>query len=292
MSSPLMQEAASARGDSAADERDFALVIEPSSGWDFAKLRELWQYRELAYFLCWRDIKVRYKQTLLGALWAVLQPLLLMAVFCVFNRLVNVPSDRIPRPIFLFSGFLAWVYFANALNASGNSLVNSAHLITKVYFPRLLSPISAAMAWLADFGVGALILAVLMAHYRFWPGWSVLLVPYLVVFTFLTAVGLGAWLAALNVKYRDVRYVIPFFLQAGMFLTPVIYPVTILPERWRWALYLNPMAGLIESFRAAVTGVTEIHWAGLAISNAVTLLALALGLCYFRRVERTFADII
>ena len=271
---------------------DHKIVIKPRSGWQAVNFAELWRYRELAYFLCWRDIKVRYKQTVLGALWAILQPALLMAVFTVVSRVAEVPSDNIPRPIFMFSGLLAWVYFANALSAAGNSLVNSAHLITKVYFPRLLTPAAAALAWLVDFAVGSVILVLLMAYYRFWPGWRVLLFPYLVCFTYLTALGLGLCLSALNVRYRDVRHVIPFFVQAGMFLTPVIYPVTLFPEAWRGVLYLNPMAGLIENYRACVSGVTNINWQALALSNAVTLAVLVFGALYFRRVERTFADVI
>ena len=273
-------------------EGHYQLVLKPKRGWQFLDVAELWHYRELAYFLCWRDIKVRYKQTVLGALWAILQPVLLMVVFTVVSRVAEIESDKIPRPIFMFSGLLAWVYFANALNASGNSLVNSSHLITKVYFPRLLTPTSAALAWLVDFGIGSLILVLMMVHYRFWPGCRVLLFPYLVLLTFLTALGFGLWLSALNVRYRDVRHVIPFFIQAGMFITPVIYPVTIFPEQWRWALYLNPMAGLIENFRACMTGITAIHWQALAASNAITLAFLVSGALYFRRVERSFADVI
>lgn len=270
----------------------YQLVLKPKPGWQFLDFAELWHYRELAYFLCWRDIKVRYKQTVLGALWAVLQPVLLMAVFTVVSRVANIGSDKIPRPIFMFSGLLAWVYFANALNASGNSLVNSSHLITKVYFPRILTPTAAAMAWLVDFGIGSFILVLMMAYYHFWPGSRVLLFPYLVMFTFFTALGFGLWLSALNVRYRDVRHVIPFFIQAGMFITPVIYPVTLFPEDWQWALYLNPMAGLIENFRACMTGITAINWQALAASNAITLAILVSGALYFRRVERSFADVI
>ena len=268
------------------------LVIKPKRGWQLIDFRELWRYRELAYFLCWRDIKVRYKQTALGALWAVLQPVLLMAVFTVIGRAVKVPSDNIPYPIFVFSGLLAWQYFANALNAAGNSLVNSSHLITKVYFPRLITPASAALAGLVDFAIGAAALACLMVYYRFALGWGVLLVPYLVCFTFLTALGVGLWLSALNVEYRDVRHIIPFLIQVGMFVTPVIYPVSVLPDRWQALLYMNPMAGLIENYRACVVGLTPINWSALALSNCGTVVILLSGLMYFRRMEYTFADVI
>ena len=271
----------------------YRLVLKPRRGWQIADLRDLWRYRELAYFLCWRDIKVRYKQTALGALWAVIQPFCQMIVFTViFGRVEELKSGDMPYPIFLYSGLLAWHYFANALSSAGNSLVNNAHIISKVYFPRMLVPGSAALAGLVDFAVASVMLAGLMVYYGFAPGWEILLVPYLVLFTFLSAVGVGLWLAALNVQYRDVRHAIPFIVQTGMFLTPVIYPVSLLPDRWEWLLYLNPMAGLIESFRACVLGTAAIDWSTLGLSSLITLLVLSTGMYYFSRVERTFADIV
>ena len=269
------------------------LVLSPRRGWQVLDLRELWRYRELAYFLCWRDIKVRYKQTLLGALWAVIQPLCQMVVFsAVFGRVAELTPEGVPYPIFLYSGLLVWHYFANGLHASGNSLVNSAHVIGKVYFPRVLAPGAAALAGLVDFAIASVILACLMVHYEFVPGWSILLAPYLVFCTFLTALGFGLWLSALNVQYRDVRHAMPFIIQTGMFVTPVIYPVSILPDQWEWVLYLNPMAGLIENLRACVLGTSAIDWSTLAHSNGLTLLVLISGVFYFSRVERTFADVI
>lgn len=277
----------------ASDSEHFDLDIEPKRGWQLIDFGELWRYRELAYFLCWRDIKVRYKQTVLGALWAVIQPFFSMIVFSIFfGKMAKVPSDGIPYPIFVYSGLLAWTYFSNALTASGNSLVGSRNLITKVYFPRLLVPGAAALAGLVDFAIASLVMAGMMVYYRFVPGWGVLLFPYLVLFTFLAAVGCGLWLSALNVQYRDIRYAIPFFVRMGMFLTPVLYPVSFLPDKWRWLMYLNPLAGLIENYRAGITGRTPLNWSALGISTVVTLLVVVSGAFYFRRMERTFADVI
>jgi len=268
-------------------------TIEPTRGWQFIPFKEVWRYRELAYFLCWRDVKVRYKQTVLGALWAIIQPLFSMIVFSIFfGRMAKVPSDGIPYPIFVYAGLLPWTYFANALRASGSSLVGGRNLITKVYFPRIIVPGAAALAGLVDLAIASVVLGGLMIYYRFIPGWGCLLFPYLVFFTFLTAVGFGLWLSALNVQYRDVQHAIPFFVQIGLFLTPVIYPVSILPDRWQWVLYLNPMAGLIENYRAGILGQTPVNWPALAVSTAVALLLFVSGAFYFRRMERTFADVI
>jgi len=270
-----------------------AIHIEARRGWQFIDLKELWRYRELAYFLCWRDIKVRYKQTVLGALWAIIQPFFSMVVFTIFfGRMAKVPSDGIPYPIFVYSGLLAWTYFSNALSASGNSLVGSSNLITKIYFPRLIIPGAAALAGLVDFGIASLVMAGLVFYYHFVPGSGILLFPYLVCFTFLLAMGAGLWLSALNVKYRDIRYAIPFLIQMGLFITPVIYPVSILPNKWQWILYLNPMAGLVENYRACILGQTSINWSVLAISNIITLIILLSGMFYFRRMEKTFADVV
>lgn len=268
-------------------------IIEPSKQWVPLDLRELWRFRELLYFLTKRDIKVRYKQTVLGGLWAIIQPFLTMVVFTLFfGRLAKVPSDGIPYPIFVYAGLLAWTYFANALGNAGNSLVGSANLITKVYFPRLIIPLSAALAGLVDFFIAMVVLIAMMLYYGFAPGWGLLLFPVLVLLTFLCAVGVGMWLSALNVEYRDVRYVIPFLIQLWMFVSPVIYPVSMVPERYRWLLAVNPMGGVIDAYRAAILGHQPIDWFLLGISGAIIAFVFVSGLFYFRSVERTFADVV
>ncbi len=270
------------------------LIIRRRRGWIPVDLGELWQFRDLLYLLTWRDIKVRYKQTLLGATWAVLQPVLNMAVFSLlFGRYLGVPSDGIPYPVFVFAGLLPWTYFSSALSASSGSLVASSHLITKVYFPRLFIPVSACLSSLLDFLISCLALAGLMAWYGIVPSpGGVLLVPLLVALVSIAAAGCGLWLSALTVEYRDFRYVVPFVLQVWMFVTPVIYPATVLPERFRGWLALNPMAGLVEAFRAAVLGHRPIPLAPLLLSSAVAAALLVSGLFFFRKVERSFADVI
>jgi len=247
----------------------------------------------LLYFLTKRDIKVRYKQTVLGGLWAIIQPVFTMVIFTIFfGQLAKVPSDGIPYSIFVYAGLLPWTYFANALSASGNSLVGSANLITKVYFPRLIVPVSASLAGLLDFFIAMLVLGVLMIYYKFLPGVGILLFPFLVGLTFLCTVGVGLWLSALNVQYRDIRYAIPFLIQSGMFISPVIYPVSIINEKYQWLLALNPMGGLIKAYRASLLGHLPIDWFLLGISTAIILVIFITGLYYFRRMERYFADII
>jgi lipopolysaccharide transport system permease protein len=217
-------------------------IIEPKKGWIPIDLKEIWNYRELLYFLTKRDIKVRYKQTVLGGLWAIIQPVFTMIVFTLFfGRLAKMPSDGIPYPIFVYAGLLPWTYFANALSTSGNSLVGSANLITKVYFPRLIIPASASMAGLLDFFIAMLVMGAMMIYYQFVPSIGILLFPFLVGLTFLCAVGVGLWLSALNVQYRDIRYVIPFLIQLWMFVSPVIYPISMVPQKYQWLLALNPM---------------------------------------------------
>jgi lipopolysaccharide transport system permease protein len=268
-------------------------IIEPRKGWASIDSRELWNYRELLYFLTKRDIKVRYKQTVLGGLWAVIQPAFTMLVFTLFfGRLAKMPSDGIPYPIFVYAGLLPWTYFANAVSASGNSLVGNANLITKVYFPRLIVPASAALAGLLDFFVALFVLAVLMIYYQFLPGVGILLFPFLVALTFLCAVAVGLWLSALNVQYRDIRYAIPFLIQIWMFVSPVIYPVSLVKERYQWLLAINPMGGVINAYRACLLGHQPIDWGLLALSSAVILSIFFAGLYYFRRMERAFADIV
>lgn len=270
------------------------IIIKPQKGWIPVNLRELWQFRDLLYFLAWRDIKVKYKQTALGAAWAILQPFITMIVFSIlFGKLAKVPSDGIPYPIFVYAGLLPWNYFSSALSNSGNSLVASSNLITKVYFPRLIIPASASLSSLLDFFIASIILIGMMFFYHFTPNTlGIVMIPVLVFLTFIVAVGCGLWLSALNVEYRDFQYVIPFLVQIWMFVTPVIYPVTLFPEKYRWILSLNPMGGIIGAFRAATLGHQPINWDLLFISSGVGFLIFFTGLLYFRKVERSFADVI
>jgi lipopolysaccharide transport system permease protein len=268
-------------------------IIEPKKGWIAFDLREVWKYRELFYFLTKRDIKVRYKQTVLGGLWAIIQPFFTMVVFTLFfGKLAKVPSDGIPYPIFVYAGLLPWTYFSNALSSSGNSLVGSANLITKVYFPRLVIPASASLSGLVDFFIAMLLLGGMMVYYQFMPGISILLFPVLVGLTFLCAVGVGLWMSALNVQYRDIRYAIPFVIQLWMFLSPVIYPVSMVGERYQWLLALNPMGGVINAFRASILGHKPIDWFLLNISAIIIIFLFLSGMYYFRRMEKVFADVI
>jgi lipopolysaccharide transport system permease protein len=268
-------------------------IIEPKKGWVPIDLKELKEYRELLYFLTKRDIKVRYKQTVLGGLWAVIQPVFTMAVFTLFfGRLAKIPSDGIPYPIFVYAGLLPWTYFANALSMSGNSLVGNSNLITKVYFPRLIIPLSSALAGLLDFFIAMLILFAMMIYYHFIPGPVMLLFPFLVALTFLCAVGVGLWLSALNVQYRDVRYVIPFLIQLWLFLSPVIYPISMVEEKYQWLLALNPMGGVINAYRASLLGHRPLDWDLLGLSTAIIFMLFLSGLYYFRKMEKHFADVV
>lgn len=269
-------------------------VIEPKKGWVPIDLKEIWEYRELLYFLTKRDIKVRYKQTVLGGLWAIIQPAFTMVIFTLFfGRLAKMPSDGMPYPIFVYVGLLPWTYFANAVSSSGNSLVGSANLITKIYFPRLIVPASASLAGLLDFFVAMFVLLALMIHYSFLPSIvGILLFPFLVGLTFLCAIGVGLWLSAMNVQYRDIRYVIPFLVQVWMFVSPVIYPVSIVKQKYQWLLALNPMGGVIKAFRASILGHQPIDWFLLGLSTAMILIILGSGLYYFRRMEKVFADVV
>ena len=268
-------------------------IIEPKKGWIPIDLKEIWNYRELLYFLTKRDIKVRYKQTVLGGLWAIIQPVFTMVVFTLFfGRLAKMPSDGIPYPIFVYAGLLPWTYFANALSTSGNSLVGSANLITKVYFPRLIIPASASLAGLLDFFIAMLVMGAMMIYYNFIPNIGILLFPFLVGLTFLCAVGVGLWLSALNVQYRDIRYVIPFLIQLWMFVSPVIYPVSMVPQRFQWLLAMNPMGGVINAYRASLLGHMPINWSLLGLSTVIIIILFLSGLYYFRRMEKTFADVI
>ena len=267
--------------------------IRPSRKWVALNLRDIWAYRELLYFLTWRDVKVRYKQTLLGAAWAIIQPLFTMLIFTLFfGKLAKVPSDGIPYPIFAYAGLLPWTFFSNAITNSGNSLVGSSNLITKVYFPRMIIPGAAVAAGLLDFAIAFLILIGLMIYYGIALTWSILLLPVLVALTALLALGVGMWMSALNVKFRDIRYALPFVIQLWMFISPVIYPVSFLPEQLRWAMMLNPLTGIIEGYRASLLGLTPINWLALGLSTLITLLVLIYSAYEFRRMEKSFADII
>lgn len=268
-------------------------LIRPVSSWSSIGLKELWEYRELLYFLVWRDVKVRYKQTALGAAWAIIQPLMMMVVFSLFfGYLAKVPSDGIPYPIFTFCALLPWQLFAHALTESSNSLVANERLITKVYFPRLVVPIAAVLGGMVDFAVAFAILVVMMLYYGIVPAWAIVTLPAFILLAIMTALGVGLWLSALNVQYRDVRYTIGFLIQFWLFATPVAYSSSIVPERWRPLYGLNPMAGVVEGFRWALLGKPERPGALLAVSVAVVILILVGGLYYFRRMEQEFADVV
>ena len=272
--------------------REHVTVIEPSRGWGTLDLKELWAYRELLWVLTARDIKVRYKQTVLGFTWAIIQPVMLMVVFSVFfGRLAGMPSDGLPYPIFVYAGLLPWTFFANAISTSGSSLIGSTHLISKVYFPRLIIPLSSVGAGLVDFVISGAVLLLLMVWYGV--GWSLnlLLSPFLVLGVVFIALGVGTFISALTVAYRDFRYVVPFMVQFWMFATPVVYPASLVPEAWRWLMYLNPMAGVIEGFRSAFLG-QPLDVTALLISLAGGLILFLIGVAYFEKVESRFADII
>lgn len=273
------------------------IVIKPTRGWASLQLRALWEYRELLYFLVWRDVKVRYKQTAVGAAWIILQPVISIAIFSLlFGVLLKVPSGGVPYPVFTFAALLPWNYFAGSLTRSSASLVGSANLITKVYFPRLIIPISGVLSGLVDFAVASAVLGVLMAIYGVVPTLAILILPAFLLLALVTALGFGLWLAALNVRYRDVNYLVPFLVQIWMYATPVIYGSTLIPERFRFLLALNPMTGVVEGFRWALLGrqLSDAHPPGplFAASVAISLLVLVTGAIFFRRTERTFADVI
>jgi homopolymeric O-antigen transport system permease protein len=255
-------------------------------------LKQLWAYRELLYFLIWRDLKVRYKQTALGAAWAIIQPFFTMIIFTLFfGNLAHVPSDNIPYPVFVYAGLLIWTFFSNAVSNSGNSLVGNQNLLTKVYFPRVIIPTATVGAGLVDFVIAFVILIGMMLYYRVSVTWTVLLVPAIVLFTTLLSLAVGLWVSALNVKYRDVRFALPFLIQVWMFLSPVIYPSSFVPANWRWLLMLNPLTGLIDNFRAVLFAQT-INWTSLSVSVGITLALVVYAAYLFKQMERTFADIV
>ena len=269
-------------------------VIEPSRGWVPLKLSHLWEYREILYFLVWRDIKVRYRQSVIGAVWAVIQPIMTMIVFSVFlGRLAKVPSDGVPYPIFAFAALVPWAFFANGLTLSANSLVASGHLITKVYFPRLLVPLARVLSVLPDVGLSVAVLLAMVFWYGFLDLDSALLwLPVLTLLALLTAFGVGVWLSALNVQYRDVQHAVPFLVQIWFFATPIAYPSSLLAEHWRIVYALNPLVGVVEGFRWALLGSGNPPGLPLVVSAVTALFLLVSGAFFFRRVERTFADVV
>jgi lipopolysaccharide transport system permease protein len=272
--------------------RDRVTIIEPSKSWRLLDWKELWAYRELLFVLTTRDIKVRYKQTILGSAWAIIQPVMMMIVFSIFfGNLGKIPSDGYPYPIFVYAALLPWSFFANSVANSASSLVGSASLVTKVYFPRLIIPLSSVGSGLVDFAVAGVILLLLMVYYGVGLTFNLLMAPVLVAGAVLTALGVGIFLAALNVAYRDFRYVVPFLVQFWMFATPVVYPASLVPSHWQWILYLNPMAGVIEGFRSVFLG-KPFDIVNLLVSLGIGLLVFAIGVAYFEKVERRFADII
>jgi lipopolysaccharide transport system permease protein len=269
------------------------LRIQPSAGWTSLGLAELWEYRELLYFLIWRDIKVRYKQTVLGAGWAIIQPMFTMLVFSLFfGRLAKVPSDGIPYPLFSYTALVPWTFFAQGLSQSSDSLVGSANLIKKIYFPRLAIPIGTVCAGMVDFALAFSVLLVLEFFYHVHPTRNILWLPVFVLLALVTALGVGLWLSAFNVKYRDVKYVVPFFTQIWMFMTPIAYPSSLLSGKWRVIYGLNPMAGVVEAFRWAMLGTKTAPSAMIGISWAAAVILLVSGAYYFRRMEKTFADVV
>jgi lipopolysaccharide transport system permease protein len=281
-----------AHADNSAVVADSLILIESEDNGSALNLREIWAYRELLFFLTWRDIKIRYKQTLLGAAWAIIQPLFAMLLFTLlFGKLGKIPSDNIPYPLFAYAGLLPWTFFANAVTNSGNSLVGSTSLITKVYFPRMIIPAAAVAAGLVDFLIAFLLLIPLLIYYRISLTLNLLMLPLFFILTTVLALGVGMWMSALNVRFRDVRYALPFMIQLWLFASPVIYPLSMVPEKWKWILSLNPMTGIIEGFRASLFG-KPFPWQTIVVSTVLTLIVLVWSAYAFQRVENTFADII
>jgi lipopolysaccharide transport system permease protein len=267
--------------------------IEPSKGWVSLKLQEVWNHRELLYFLTWRDIKVRYKQTVLGAAWAIIQPVSAMVVFSLFfGKLAKMPSDGIPYPIFAYAGLVPWTFFANGLSQSSNSLVGSGNLIKKIYFPRLIIPISSVVSGALDFVLAFIVLLGMMLYFGFLPTWNVIWLPLLLLLAFVTSLGMGLWLSAMNVQFRDVRYTVPFLTQLWLFATPIAYPSSLLTEPWRTLYGINPMVGVVEGFRWALLGTDTTLGPIVIVSILASIVLLVSGAFYFRRMEKTFADVI
>lgn len=270
-----------------------AVRIEPSHGWRALRLSELWENRELVYFLTWRDIKVRYKQTLLGAAWAIIQPFFTMVVFSLFfGKLAGVPSDNVPYPLFTYAALVPWTFFANALNQSSNSLVQSATLIKRVYFPRLAIPLASVLSGAVDFVLAFTVLVGMMLFYGIVPSWHVVWLPLLFLLAFVTSLGVGLWLSTLNVQFRDVRHIVPFIVQFWLFATPIAYPSSLLDEPWRTIYGINPMVGVVEGFRWALLGTDTAPGPIILVSALAAVGILASGAFYFRRMEKNFADVV
>ncbi len=268
-------------------------IIKPSTGWSALNLRDLWLYRELIFFMTWRDLKVRYKQTLLGAGWAILQPFLTMVVFSIFfGSLANVPSDGVPYPIFSYTALIPWTLFSKALQDASRSLVQSSHMITKVYFPRMILPLSSVLAGVVDFLIAFLVLIGMMVFYGIFPTSNIWLLPLFILLALVTAVGVGLWLSALNVLYRDINYVLPFLTQLWMFLTPIAYPSSMVPRQFQTLYALNPMAGVVEGFRWVLLGSGQPPGVMTLVSGLAAIVLLISGMFYFRRMERLFADMV
>ncbi len=275
------------------DTGSHIIIIKPSQGWVPLKLGELYEYRELIYLLAWRDIKVRYKQTVLGVGWAILQPFFTMIIFSIFfGKLAGIPSDGIPYPIFAYAALVPWTFFANGVRQSSSSLVGGAEMIRKIYFPRLVIPLSSVLSGVLDFILAFTLLLLMMLFYGIVPTVAVLWLPALLLLALVTSLGVGFWLTAMNVQFRDVKYVVPFLIQAWMFATPIAYPSSLVPERWRLFYGLNPMVGVVEGFRWALLGVKTAPGAMIVVSSIVAVVLFVTGAFYFRRMERSFADVI
>lgn len=273
--------------------RELTVMIQPRKVFLHLDLQAVWQSRELLYFLIWRDVKIRYKQTMLGAAWVIIQPLMTMVIFTViFGQLARIPSDGLPYSIFTYTALLPWQYFSQAISRSSDSLVASAHLITKIYFPRLIIPISAVLAPLVDFAIAFVVLIGMMAWFGIPPDWNALFLPLFLLLALITALAVSLFLSALNVKYRDVRYTVPFLIQFWMYASPVVYPVSIIPAQWRLLYSLNPLVGVIEGFRWALLGKESPDLSIMVVSGTVIVALLLGGIIYFKKMERTFADVI
>lgn len=270
------------------------LIIRPKNKWWQFDWKEIWLFRDLFYFLTWRDVKVKYKQTVVGALWAIFQPFVTMVVFTVFfGKLGKIPSDGIPYPIFVYTGLLFWTLFSTSLSNVSDSFVGNERILTKIYFPRIILPISSIITNLVDFAIASFVLVGMMFYYHYAPGFlGIVLLPVLIILTIISTLGIGLLFASLNVKYRDVRYVLPFFIQLLIFITPVIYPISSIPEKFRWLMGLNPMSGVISAARAGILGMGNVDWKLLGISAGCMLVYMVAGFIYFRKTERYFADVI
>ncbi len=269
------------------------VVIQPRKSLLDLDLKVIWEYRELLYFLVWRDLKVHYRQTLIGAGWVILQPLITMVIFTIiFGRFAQIPSDGLPYPVFVYSALLPWTLFANSLNRGTGSVVSNSQLVSKIYFPRLILPVSGVLSPIVDFAVAFVILVGMMVWYRTLPSWGILTLPLFLFFATLTALAVGLWLSAINVRYRDVGHAIPFLTQIWMFATPVAYPISVVPENWLWLYSLNPMVGVIEGFRWALLGRQSPDFGVIAVSAVVVCALLLSGIVYFKYTERTFADVV